>query len=261
MTTHMDKKLAFVASSHPEAESARELLHARYQGVSASEADIIIALGGDGLMLASLHEFMDQGKPIFGMHHGSVGFLMNRFDEDNLRQRVDNAQTTLLRPLKMCATDSDGKTHEALAINEVSLLRMTAQAAKLRITIDGTPRMDELICDGAMLATPAGSTAYNLSAHGPILPINSKLLALTPISAFRPRRWRGALLPEAAEVTFTALEADKRPISAVADNSEFRNIVEVSVRQSTTHEMLMLFDEDHSLDERILTEQFMPEGF
>jgi NAD+ kinase len=162
MTTHMDKKLAFVASSHPEAESARELLHARYQGVSASEADIIIALGGDGLMLASLHEFMDQGKPIFGMHHGSVGFLMNRFDEDNLRQRVDNAQTTLLRPLKMCATDSDGKTHEALAINEVSLLRMTAQAAKLRITIDGTPRMDELICDGAMLATPAGSTAYNL---------------------------------------------------------------------------------------------------
>ena len=189
------------------------------------------------------------------------GFLMNRFDEDNLRQRVDNAQTTLLRPLKMCATDSDGKTHEALAINEVSLLRMTAQAAKLRITIDGTPRMDELICDGAMLATPAGSTAYNLSAHGPILPINSKLLALTPISAFRPRRWRGALLPEAAEVTFTALEADKRPISAVADNSEFRNIVEVSVRQSTTHEMLMLFDEDHSLDERILTEQFMPEGF
>ncbi|MBT5157587.1 MAG: NAD kinase [Rhodobiaceae bacterium] len=260
MTTHMDKKLAFVASSHPEAESARELLHARYQGVSASEADIIIALGGDGLMLASLHEFMDQGKPIFGMHHGSVGFLMNRFDEDNLRQRVDNAQTTLLRPLKMCATDSDGKTHEALAINEVSLLRMTAQAAKLRITIDGTPRMDELICDGAMLATPAGSTAYNLSAHGPILPINSKLLALTPISAFRPRRWRGALLPEAAEVTFTALEADKRPISAVADNSEFRNIVEVSVRQSTTHEMLMLFDEDHSLDERILTEQFMPEG-
>jgi NAD+ kinase len=261
MTTHMDKKLAFVASSHPAAESARELLHARYQGVSASEADIIIALGGDGLMLASLHEFMDQGKPIFGMHHGSVGFLMNRFDEDNLRQRVDNAQTTLLRPLKMCATDSDGKTHEALAINEVSLLRMTAQAAKLRITIDGTPRMDELICDGAMLATPAGSTAYNLSAHGPILPINSKLLALTPISAFRPRRWRGALLPEAAEVTFTALEADKRPISAVADNSEFRNIVEVSVRQSTTHEMLMLFDEDHSLDERILTEQFMPEGF
>ncbi|MBT5518601.1 MAG: NAD kinase [Rhodobiaceae bacterium] len=260
MTTHMDQKLAFVASSHPEAESARELLHARYQGVSASEADIIIALGGDGLMLASLHEFMDQGKPIFGMHHGSVGFLMNRFDEDNLRQRVDNAQTTLLRPLKMCATDSDGKTHEALAINEVSLLRMTAQAAKLRITIDGTPRMDELICDGAMLATPAGSTAYNLSAHGPILPINSKLLALTPISAFRPRRWRGALLPEAAEVTFTALEADKRPISAVADNSEFRNIVEVSVRQSTTHEMLMLFDEDHSLDERILTEQFMPEG-
>jgi len=261
MTTSAEKKLAFVASSNPEAQDAQAALHARYNGVSAQEADVIVALGGDGLMLASLHEFMDQGKPIFGMHHGSVGFLMNRYDEDNLRQRVAGAEETLLRPLHMSATDADGKTHEALAINEVSLLRMTAQAAKLRITIDGTPRLDELICDGAMLATPAGSTAYNLSAHGPILPINSKLLALTPISAFRPRRWRGAMLPEAAKVTFTALEADKRPISAVADNSEFRNIVEVSVRQSTSHEMLMLFDKDHSLDERILTEQFMPEGF
>ncbi len=260
MTTSADKKLAFVASSNPEAQAAREALHARYQGVSTQEADVIVALGGDGLMLASLHEFMDQGKPIFGMHHGSVGFLMNRYDEDNLLQRVEGAQVTVLRPLQMKATDSHGNTHKALAINEVSLLRMTAQAAKLRITIDGTPRMEELICDGAMLATPAGSTAYNLSAHGPILPINAKLLALTPISAFRPRRWRGALLSETAEVTFTALEADKRPISAVADNSEFRDIVEVSVQQSTTHEMLMLFDKDHSLDERILTEQFLPEG-
>ncbi|MDG1691920.1 MAG: NAD kinase [Alphaproteobacteria bacterium] len=256
-----DNKLAFVASSNSEAQAARDVLHARYDGVSAQEADIIVALGGDGLMLASLHEFMDRRKPIFGMHHGSVGFLMNRYDEDKLRQRVGEAQETLLRPLHMSATDADGKTHEALAINEVSLLRMTAQAAKLRITIDGTARLDELICDGAMLATPAGSTAYNLSAHGPILPINSRLLALTPISAFRPRRWRGALLPEAAKVTFTALEADKRPISAVADNREFRNVVEVSVRQSSAHEMLMLFDKDHSLDERILTEQFMAEGF
>ena len=183
---------------------------------------------------------------------------MNSYGEDDLLARLADARLSLLRPLKMTATDADGKTHEALAINEVSLLRMTAQAAKLKITVDGRERMDELICDGALLATPAGSTAYNLSAHGPILPIDAKLLALTPISAFRPRRWRGALLPETAQVTFTALEAEKRPISAVADHSEFRNIVEVSISQSKAHELLILFDGDHSLDERILAEQFMP---
>ena len=252
------KKLGFVASPEAAAEAARDALHARYDGVSPEDADVIVALGGDGLMLSSLHGFMDQGKPIFGMNHGSVGFLMNRFDEEGLVERIADAKMTLLHPLEMDATDADGKSHKALAINEVSLLRMTAQAAKLEISIDGKTRMDELICDGALLATPAGSTAYNLSAHGPILPIDAKLLALTPISAFRPRRWRGALLPENAKVTFRALEADKRPISAVADHSEFRNVVEVSVRQSKTHNLLMLFDKDHGLDERILAEQFVP---
>ena len=252
------KKLAFVASPEPAAIAARDKLHARYDGVSADEADVIVALGGDGLMLASLHDYMDQGKAIFGMNYGSVGFLMNRFEEDGLPERIADAKMTLLHPLEMTATDADGQTHEALAINEVSLLRMTAQAAKLQIAIDGKNRMDELTCDGALIATPAGSTAYNLSAHGPILPIDAKLLALTPISAFRPRRWRGALLPENAKVTFTALEAKKRPISAVADHNEFRNIVEVSVRQSKAHNLVMLFDRDHGLDERILAEQFVP---
>ena len=252
------KKLAFVASPDAAAEAARDALHARYEGVSVEDADVIVALGGDGLMLSSLHGFMDQGKPIFGMHHGSVGFLMNKFSEDGLAERVADAKMTLLHPLEMTAKDADGNSHSALAINEVSLLRMTAQAAKLQIAIDGKTRMEELICDGALLATPAGSTAYNLSAHGPILPIDAQLLALTPISAFRPRRWRGALLPENATVTFTALETEKRPISAVADHSEFRNVIEVSVRQSKAHNLLMLFDKDHGLDERILAEQFLP---
>ena len=250
------KKLGFVANTNAAAEAARAALHARYDGVAPEDADVIIALGGDGLMLASLHGFMDQGKPIFGMNYGSVGFLMNRYDEDGLIERIAEAKMTLLHPLEMTAKDADGNSHKALAINEVSLLRMTAQAAKLKIAVDGKTRMDELVCDGALLATPAGSTAYNLSAHGPILPIDAKLLALTPISAFRPRRWRGALLPENAEIIFTALEADKRPISAVADHSEFRNVVEVSVRQSKAHNLLMLYDKDHSLDERILAEQF-----
>ena len=258
MSDASTKKLAFVASQNSDAEAASEALTKRYGGVSVDDADIIIALGGDGLMLQTLHAHMNQGKPIFGMNHGSVGFMMNRYGEDDLLERLAEARMTLLRPLKMTATDADGKTHEGLAINEVSLLRMTAQAAKLKITIDARERMDELICDGALLATPAGSTAYNLSAHGPILPIDAKLMALTPISAFRPRRWRGALLPETAEVKFTALEAEKRPISAVADHSEFRNVVEVSIRQSKADELLMLFDKDHSLDERIIAEQFMP---
>lgn len=251
-----DKKLAFVASPSAEAQSACEKLHARYDGVSVDDADIIVALGGDGLMLATLHQVMDQGKPIFGMHQGSVGFMMNGYQEDDLRDRLSDAKMTLLRPLVMKARDADGKEHNALAINEVSLLRMTAQAAKLQITVDGTQRLDELVCDGALVATPAGSTAYNLSAHGPILPMDAKLLALTPISAFRPRRWRGALLPQMADVTFTALEAEKRPVSAVADHTEFRNVVEVNIKQSKKHEMLILFDSDQSLDERILAEQF-----
>lgn len=256
MPAATDKKLAFVASQNSDAEAACASLVQRYGGVSVEEADMIVALGGDGLMLQTLHAHMNHGKPIFGMHQGSVGFMMNRYSEDDLRERLAAARLTLLRPLKMTAKTADGQTHEALAINEVSLLRMTAQAAKLKITIDGRTRMDELVCDGALLATPAGSTAYNLSAHGPILPIDAKLLALTPISAFRPRRWRGALLPETAKVDFTALEAEKRPLSAVADHTEIRNVVEVSIHQSKADELLILFDGDHSLDERILAEQF-----
>jgi NAD+ kinase len=183
---------------------------------------------------------------------------MNRYSEADLLDRLDKPNMTVLYPLLMTARDSAGQTHEALAINEVSLLRQTAQAAKLEISVDGRVRMDELVCDGILMATPAGSTAYNLSAHGPILPIDAKLMALTPISAFRPRRWRGALLPESAEVQIKTLESEKRPISAVADHAEFRDIVEVSVKQQRKHQLFILFDDDHSLDERVLAEQFMP---
>ena len=257
MTQKLDtRKLAFVASDNPEAAQARQALHARYDGVDVEEADVIIALGGDGLMLQTLHASMKNGTPIFGMNCGSVGFLMNRYEEDNLRERLAAAKLSLLHPLKVTTTSVSGDSHEALAINEVSLLRESAQAAKLQISIDGRVRMEELVCDGVLLSTPAGSTAYNLSAHGPILPIDAALLALTPISAFRPRRWRGAILPEVAQVTITTLETSKRPVSAVADHAEFRNVSEVHIAQDRSHQLFMLFDADHSLDERILAEQF-----
>ena len=257
MTQKLDtRKLAFVASDNPEAAQARQALHARYDGVDMEEADVIIALGGDGLMLHTLHASMKNGTPIFGMNCGSVGFLMNRYEEDNLRERLAAAKLSLLHPLKVTTTSVSGESHEALAINEVSLLRESAQAAKLQISIDGRVRMEELVCDGVLLSTPAGSTAYNLSAHGPILPIDAALLALTPISAFRPRRWRGAILPEVAQVTITTLETSKRPVSAVADHAEFRNVSEVHIAQDRSHQLFMLFDADHSLDERILAEQF-----
>ena len=257
MTQKLDtRKLAFVASDNPEAAQARQALHARYDGVDVEEADVIIALGGDGLMLQTLHASMKNGTPIFGMNCGSVGFLMNRYEEDNLRERLAAAKLSLLHPLKVTTTSVSGESHEALAINEGSLLRESAQAAKLQISIDGRLRMEELVCDGVLLSTPAGSTAYNLSAHGPILPIDAALLALTPISAFRPRRWRGAILPEVAQVTITTLETSKRPVSAVADHAEFRNVSEVHIAQDRSHQLFMLFDADHSLDERILAEQF-----
>ncbi len=250
------KKLAFIASPTEAGEAALNQLTARYGQADMAEAEVIIALGGDGLMLQSLHTNMQNDTPIFGMQCGSVGFLMNRYDEENLPQRIGDARLSVVHPLKMTARDADAKIHEALAINEVSLLRQTAQAAKLEISVDGRVRMDELICDGVLVATPAGSTAYNLSAHGPILPLDASLLALTPISAFRPRRWRGALLPERAEVAIDAKEVDKRPISAVADHTEFRNITHVTIKQDKSRKLTMLFDSDHSLDERILTEQF-----
>lgn len=250
------RSIAFLASPIEEAESARDRLVTRYGGVDPDKADVVVALGGDGFMLQTLHSFMNTGKPIYGMNRGSVGFLMNEYSEDGLVERLRDAERAVIHPLTMKATDTAGDTHEALAINEVSLLRQTYQAAKLRILIDGKVRLDELICDGLLVATPAGSTAYNLSAHGPIIPINSPLLALTPISPFRPRRWRGALLSSEAMIDIEILEADKRPVSAVADHIETRSIVRVHVEEAKGSSALMLFDPGHNLDERILAEQF-----
>ena len=253
-----NKKIAIVATEQEEAQSAKKSLEAKYDTVDFEEADIIISIGGDGLMLQCLHKTINTGQAIFGMHRGSVGFLMNNYSDDDLLQRLEAAHVTDIHPLKMTATDSDGNTHSALAINEVSILRGTAQAAKLKISVDDKVRLEELACDGVLVATPAGSTAYNLSAHGPILPIEAQLLALTPISAFRPRRWRGALLPNSAHVTIEALEHHKRPVNAVADNLSFENVVKVDIAQDNKSQLKMMFDADHSLDERILREQFLP---
>jgi NAD+ kinase len=251
-----DPKIGFIASNADEARAAQPRLSDQYRGVSPEEADVIVALGGDGFMLQTLHAFMNTGKPIYGMNCGSVGFLMNEFTDEGLRERLEAATRTNIHPLVMTATDAGGAAHTAYAINEVSLLRQSYQAAKLRIDVDGKTRLDELICDGLLVATPAGSTAYNLSAHGPILPIYAPLLALTPISAFRPRTWRGALLPDHVTVRIVAREADKRPINAVADNVEFKSVVEVTVRQDRDAQSVIMFDPDHSWDERILSEQF-----
>ncbi len=249
-------RIAFVASDSPEAKDALEALVARYGNIPPKEADAIVALGGDGLMLQTLHRHMNDHIPIFGMNRGSVGFLMNDYREDNLHERLAEAEVSRIHPLSMIAYDRAGKAYKALAINEVSLFRETAQAAKLRISIDGTVRMPELSCDGVLVATPAGSTAYNLSAHGPIVPLNAPLLALTPISPFRPRRWRGALLPNKARISIEVLEAEKRPVSAVADHFETRSIVRVEIEKARQIELYMMCDPDHSLDERILAEQF-----
>ena len=249
-------RLAFAASDRPEAQEAREALIARYGQASGDEAQVIVALGGDGFMLETLHENLKSGRPIYGMNRGSVGFLMNEYSEDALLERINAAERAVIHPLSMAAIDAAGRRLEALAINEVSLLRQTRQTAKLRISIDGKVRLGELSCDGALVATPAGSTAYNLSAHGPIIPLDAKVLALTPISAFRPRRWRGALLPHTAKVTFEILEADKRPVSAVADNFEVRDVVEVQVAENREVALHMLFDAGRSLEERVLAEQF-----
>ena len=249
-------RLAFAASDRPEAQEAREALIARYGQASGDEAQVIVALGGDGFMLETLHENLKSGRPIYGMNRGSVGFLMNEYSEDALLERINAAERAVIHPLSMVAVDAAGRRLEALAINEVSLLRQTRQTAKLRISIDGKVRLGELSCDGALVATPAGSTAYNLSAHGPIIPLDAKVLALTPISAFRPRRWRGALLPHTAKVTFEILEADKRPVSAVADNFEVRDVVEVQIAENRDVALHMLFDAGRSLEERVLAEQF-----
>ncbi|WP_374534395.1 NAD kinase [Phenylobacterium sp.] len=249
-------RLAFAASDRPEAQEAKAALIARYGQASAEDAQVIVALGGDGFMLETLHENLKNGRPIYGMNRGSVGFLMNEYSEEGLLERIAAAEQAVIHPLSMRAVDIAGGRHEALAINEVSLLRQTRQTAKLRISIDGKVRLAELSCDGALVATPAGSTAYNLSAHGPIIPLDAKVLALTPISAFRPRRWRGALLAHTATVTFEILEADKRPVSAVADNFEVRDVVEVQVAETRDVSLHMLFDAGRSLEERVLSEQF-----
>jgi NAD+ kinase len=250
------KAIAFISSGTDKASAAQARLARRYGAVAPEDADTIVALGGDGFMLQTLHAFMNTGKPIYGMNHGSVGFLMNEYREDALTERLAAADVTAVHPLAMRGTDSAGKRFKAYAINEVSLIRESYQAAKLRISIDGQVRLEELICDGILVATPVGSTAYNLSAHGPILPINAPLLALTPISAFRPRLWRGALLPDRAKVQIEALEAEKRPINAVADHTEFKSVVEITVAQDRKAKSLIMFDPDHSFDERILSEQF-----
>ncbi len=249
-------RIAFVHSDAPQAIEAAGRLAERYGNADPAEADVIVVLGGDGIMLQTLHRTMNSGIPVYGMNRGSVGFLMNEYQEDGLRERLAQAVPETLRPLRMTAVTVDGRTETALAINEVSLLRQSYQAAKLRVRIDGKVRLDELICDGIMVATPAGSTAYNLSAHGPILPIDAQLLALTPVSAFRPRRWRGALLPMRATVEFEVLESDKRPVNAVADHYEVKSVIHVTVRESTSSSTTLLFDPNHSWDERILIEQF-----
>jgi NAD+ kinase len=248
--------IAFVAASTPEAREAYERLATLYGNAEPRQADVIVALGGDGLMLQTLHKFMNSGKPIYGMHRGTVGFLMNEYAETGLRQRLSEARYTIIHPLVMQARDMRGVVHEYRAINEVSLFRQTAQAAHLRILIDGQERLAKLVADGLLLSTPAGSTAYNLSVQGPIIPINAPLLALTPISPFRPRRWRGALLPDKAKVTIEVLEADKRPVAAVADSDEVRSVCAVDVGMDRAVSLNILFDAGHNLDERILSEQF-----
>jgi NAD+ kinase len=250
------KNVAFVASQTEEAREAYARLEKRYGNCEPNNADVIVALGGDGLMLQTLHDFMRSGKPIYGMHRGTVGFLMNDYSGDGLIERISAAHITVIHPLLMCAHDSQGNAHEHHAINEVSLFRQSAQAAHLRILVDGRERLAELVADGVLVATPAGSTAYNLSVQGPIIPINAPLLALTPISPFRPRRWRGALLPDKAKVTIEVHEADKRPVAAVADHDEVRSVRKVDVSMDHSISLNMLFDPGHNLDERILREQF-----
>jgi NAD+ kinase len=249
-------RIAVVAAETEAAQRARDELCIRYPCVEPERAEIIVPLGGDGFMLETLHRFLSLRVPIYGMHRGSVGFLMNPYGLEGLHERLVAAQPVTLHPLEMSARDEDGGHHRALAFNEVSLLRESRQAAKLRVSVDGIVRIDELMADGILVATPVGSTAYNLSAHGPIIPLGAGVLALTPISAFRPRRWRGALLPHEARVRIDALETDKRPVSAVADFTEVRDVMTVEVYENRDISMMVLFDHDSNLEERVLKEQF-----
>ncbi|MTI03908.1 MULTISPECIES: NAD kinase [Alphaproteobacteria] len=252
----MTKRIAFLASEVEVAQSARESLVALYGNAAPRDADVIVALGGDGFMLHTLHNTQHLNIPVYGMNRGTIGFLMNEYGQADLIERLNAAEEEVINPLAMTAMDQSGKTHQALAINEVSLLRAGPQAARLKISVDGRVRLAELVCDGALLSTPAGSTAYNYSAHGPILPIGSDVLALTAIAAFRPRRWRGALLPKIAQVRFDVLEADKRPVMADADSISFPDIDWVEIRSDSSVQHRILFDPGHGLEERLISEQF-----
>ncbi len=254
----LKKKIAFVASQGTNASAAITSLVKVYGTVEPADADVIVALGGDGFMLEAIHRNMAHGIPIYGMNLGTVGFLLNEFEEDHLLERLDQAETETLRPLHMLVTTDSGMKQDAYGFNEVSLLRQTRQAAHLQVSIDGKVRIERLICDGCLVATPAGSTAYNLSAHGPILPIGSGVLALTPISAFRPRRWQGAVLKQSAHIHLSVLDHYKRPVSAVADAHEIRNVTEIDIVVDPEKEVTLLFDPNHNLEERILNEQFIP---
>jgi len=251
-------RLAFIAANTPAARAAKAALEKRYGTVSPAEADVIVALGGDGLMLQTLHRNLRRRTPVFGMNLGTVGFLLNQYRAAGLPGRIRKARHVALKPLRMVATNGRGQRHEAIAINEVSLLRSSRQTARLAVAVDGNCRIPDLYCDGALVATPAGSTAYNLSAHGPILPLGADLLALTPINAFRPRRWRGALLPRDCTVEFTVLEPKKRPVAVAADSVEISHVTKVAVTEASDIELTLLFDPEHDLEERILKEQFAP---
>lgn len=250
-------KLSFFASDTKEAQTALKQLTENHNTVTLEDADIAVVLGGDGTMLETLHKVRNMNIPVYGMNCGSLGFLLNPYRPEDLLQRLDKAHKVDIFPLHMHATDHQGHEYEAMAFNEVSLLRETRQAAKLKISVDNIERIPELVCDGILLSTPAGSTAYNLSAHGPIIPLSGNVLALTPISAFRPRRWRGALLPADLSVKIDIINNEKRPVSATADSTEIRDIKTVKIKQDTSHGCTLLFDPDHNLEERILKEQFI----
>jgi len=249
-------RIAFLAAPTEVARAAQDKLAEHYGAAPLDRASVVVALGGDGMMLETQHRLLGRNLPVYGMNCGSVGFLMNDYREDGLVERLAQAQAAILHPLRMRAVTGTAEASEALAINEVSLLREIRQAAKIRVLVDGKVRLPELICDGILISTPAGSTAYNLSAHGPIVPLGANLLPLTPISPFRPRRWRGALLPGDAEVVFEVLEHEKRPVSATADYTEVRGVRRVEVREDRSVSLTMLFDPDHGLSERIIAEQF-----
>jgi NAD+ kinase len=249
--------MAFLASAHPASREAVAALHRRYGHVDPAGADVLVVLGGDGFMLHTLHEHVGLNLPVFGMRLGEVGFLMNRYAPEDLPARIRAAREVTLNPLRMTACDQQGRQHQAVAINEVALWRQTNQAAHVRILVNGKARLERLVADGVLVATAAGSTAYNLSAHGPILPLGTEAVVLTPISPFRPRRWQGAVLPAKADIRFEVLQPERRPVSATADYDEFRDVawVEVRLDRETSHRLL--FDPEHSLEERILNEQFL----